>query len=412
LHHHIQAHKLSQTVKFEYKANNAVKQLFNTELEQHLLKYIKQAARMHYGISKLDVLKLVYQYAAANKLKYPHQWDENILARGEWMRAFLKKYGEHISLRKPESTSLARSTSFSKLNVQQFFNNVKAVHEKHGPFPPQRIYNVDETGLSTVHVPPKILVPKGIMLLGSITFGERGQNVTLIAAINAVGDHLPPMLIFPRVRYKEFMLKGTPIESKGGANPSRWSNERLFMEFLDHFIEHAKPPKEEPVLLFLDNHESHVNVPVNKKASDTGIIMITFSPHISHKLQPPDRTVFGSFRLHYNRAVNDWMSSNPGKTISIYEVAQMVGRAFLLAFTSSNILSGFAATGISPLNEDVFPDDDFLSSYVSAPSSSRKNEATVPPDIIRPFPKAQPRKPLSKGRKKGKSRILTDTPNK
>jgi hypothetical protein len=47
-----------------------------------------------------------------------------------------------------------------------------------------------------------------------------------------------------------------------------------------------------------------------------------------------------------------------------------------------------------------------------APSSSRKNEATVSPDIIRPFPEAQPRKPASKGRKKGKSRILTDTPNK
>jgi hypothetical protein len=38
------------------------------------------------------VRKLAYQYAAANKLKYPHQWDENKLARGEWMRAFLKKY--------------------------------------------------------------------------------------------------------------------------------------------------------------------------------------------------------------------------------------------------------------------------------------------------------------------------------
>jgi hypothetical protein len=32
--------------------------------------------------------------------------------------------------------------------------------------------------------------------------------------------------------------------------------------------------------------------------------------------------------------------------------------------------------------------------------------------MIRPFPKAHPRKPTSKGRKKGKSRLLTDTPNK
>jgi hypothetical protein len=190
---------------------------------------------------------------------------------------------------------------------------VKAVHEKHGPFPPHRIYNVDETDLSTVHVPPKIIAPKGIKQLGNMTSGKRGQNVTLITAINAVRKHLPPMLIFSRVHYKEFMLKAAPVESKGGANPSGWSNERLFMESLDPFIEHAKPSKEEPVLLFLDNHESHVNVLVIKKARNTGIIMITFPPHTSHKLQPLDRTVFCSFKLHYNRAVNDWMSSNPGK---------------------------------------------------------------------------------------------------
>jgi hypothetical protein len=81
------------------------------------------------------------------------------------MRPFLKKYRERITLRKPESTSLARSTIFSKFNVQQFFNNVKAVYVKHGPFPPHRIYNVDETGLSIVHVTPNILTPTGIKQL-------------------------------------------------------------------------------------------------------------------------------------------------------------------------------------------------------------------------------------------------------
>jgi hypothetical protein len=197
--------------------------------------------------------------------------------------------------------------------VQQFSNNVKALHEKHGPFPPHRIYNVDETGLSTVHVPPQIFTPRGIKQLGSMTSGERGQNITMISAINVVGNHLPPMLIFPRVHFKNFMLKGAPDGSKRGANPSVWSNERLFIEFLDYLIEHAKPSKEEPVLLFLDNHESHVNVPVIKKGRDTVVIMVTFPPHTSHKLQPLDRTVFGSFKLHYNRAVSDWMSSNPGK---------------------------------------------------------------------------------------------------
>jgi hypothetical protein len=63
-------HKLSESL-FEYKANSAVKQVFSKELQQHLQKYVKQAAGMCYGMSKMDMCKLAYQYAAASKLKYP-----------------------------------------------------------------------------------------------------------------------------------------------------------------------------------------------------------------------------------------------------------------------------------------------------------------------------------------------------
>jgi hypothetical protein len=65
-----------------------------------------------------------------------------------------------------------------------------------------------------------MLAPRGIKQLGSMISGERGQHFTMIAAINAVGNHLPPMLIFPRAHFKNFVLKGAPVGSKGGANPS------------------------------------------------------------------------------------------------------------------------------------------------------------------------------------------------
>jgi hypothetical protein len=63
----------------------------------------------------------------------------------------------------------------------------------------------------------------------------------------------------------------------------------------------------------VDNNENHVNVPVTKKARDIAITMIMFSPHTSRKLQPLDRTALGCFKLHYNRAVSDRISSKPGK---------------------------------------------------------------------------------------------------
>lgn len=95
--------------------------------------------------------------------------------------------------------------------------------------------------------------------------------------------------------------------------------------------------------------------------------LVTFHPHTSHKMQPLDRGVFGPFKTFYNTAMNNWMSisTNVGKPATIYDVAESVGRSFPLAFTPNNILTGFKKSGLYPLNEDIFPEHEFLSSYVT-----------------------------------------------
>ncbi|XP_072378070.1 uncharacterized protein [Diabrotica undecimpunctata] len=178
----------------------------------------------------MEVRTLAYQYATANNKSYPPSWDQKKIAGKEWLRQFLRRH-EDLSLRKPEPTSLARSTSFNKTNISFFFKNYKEALSR-GDFSPEKIWNCVETGLTTVHVPPKIVGPKGIKQLGQMTSGERGQNVTLIASINAIGNHIPPMMIFPRVNFKPHMLKGCPVGTIGGANSSGWSNEILFLEYL------------------------------------------------------------------------------------------------------------------------------------------------------------------------------------
>jgi hypothetical protein len=107
---------------------------------------------------------------------------------------------------------------------------------------------------ATVHVPPIILCAKGTKQVGSVTSGERGINVTIIAAINAIGNHVPPMLIFPRVHFKHHIRIGAPAGSIGGANPSGWSNEVLFVKYLNHDKESKTTiaGKSEIVRTFLD----------------------------------------------------------------------------------------------------------------------------------------------------------------
>jgi hypothetical protein len=69
----------------------------------------------------------------------------------------------------------------------------------------------------------------------------------MIADVNAVGNHVSAMLIFSRVRCKNHMLTGAPTVSIGGVNPTGWSNEKLFVDYLKHFMVWGRSFKEDPL---------------------------------------------------------------------------------------------------------------------------------------------------------------------
>lgn len=69
---------------------------------------------------------------ALKVIKYPKKWDIDGHAGIEWLRTFMKRHKRKISLRKPEATSLGRSTAFNRHTVSEFFENLDKVHEKYG----------------------------------------------------------------------------------------------------------------------------------------------------------------------------------------------------------------------------------------------------------------------------------------
>ena len=184
-----------------------------------------------------------------------------------------------------------------------------------------------------------------------MTSVERGNNVTMIAAINATGSSIPTLLVFPCTKFKDYMLNGAPPGSVGAANKSGWSNEVIFLQFLEHFISNVRPSVEKPVLLLMDNHESYVNISIIELAKRSGIILMTFHPHTTHKMQPLDRGVFGPTKTFYNNAMNNWMISpgNAGKPVTIYEYLTLLVKLILMLLYRITLLTVLNVLGFFPL---------------------------------------------------------------
>lgn len=101
------------------------------------------------------------------------------------------------------------ATGFNRIHVNRFFELLEKTIEENN-ITANNIYNVDESGLTVVKKMPKILAKKGKRQVGSIKSQERCSNITIICCMNALGNFVPPGMIFPRVRMKAELQDGAP----------------------------------------------------------------------------------------------------------------------------------------------------------------------------------------------------------
>lgn len=329
---------------------------FSAEQEKEIADHILQLAKMFYGLSTMELRKIVFEYAERNQV--PNTFNKTDRTAGkEWVHNFLKR-NKNISLRKPEATSINRVLAFNKEEIALFYENLDSLMTKF-KFEPSRIWNVDETGITTVHKPGHIYAPKGQKQVGAISSGERGKNTTVCCAISASGCYIPPMFIFARLRMTPQLSKNGPPDSIYECSKSGWMTEELFVVWLKHFCRFSNPSKENPVLLIADNHSTHISLSAYELCKSKGIVMLSLPPHTSHRLQPLDVSVYGPLKAAYNRECESYMKSHHNQKITTFEIAELFHKAYGKVASISNAVKGFETSGIYPINKDIFQDYDF-----------------------------------------------------
>ncbi|XP_018564328.1 uncharacterized protein LOC108905788 [Anoplophora glabripennis] len=190
--------------------------VLNSELEETLVRYVLEMEAKFFGLTRKDIKRMPFTLAERNGIKHPFG---NTKAAGRgWLDLFLQRHKNTLSIRKPTETSLARANWFNKESVD-FFTLLQAEYEKHN-FPANRVFNVDETGLTVVqNKVADVVGRKGKRQIVSLTSMERGFLITLIACMSAGRDFVPPMLIFPRKNMNIHLMKGTPPGSIISSSP-------------------------------------------------------------------------------------------------------------------------------------------------------------------------------------------------
>lgn len=331
--------------------------------------------------------------------------------------------------------------------MDRFFDQLERIYARYPEFAHDGnlVWNLDETSTTTVSKTPKVVAQKGVHQVNQITSAERGILTTTCCFINAAGNTIPPIIVYPRKNFKSYMIKGAPTGTKALCSSTGWMTDELFVDVMAHFIEFTKPSKDRPIFLLYDNHSSHVSLKATQLAKANGVIILTIPPHTSHRVQPLDVGVYSSFKHYYSLKQKQWTELHPGQTITLAEIPEFVSFAHEQAMSKSNIISGFRATGIFPCNRYIFTDNDYAPSIptdrpdpelepiddLSPPqsittqpiqSSSETNTSSKPTcassstmKFVSPFefkgvPKAGARKKSNRGRKPKSSTIITDTP--
>ena len=135
--------------------------------------------------------------------------------------------------------------------------------------------------------------------------------------------------------------------------------------------------------MILDNHNSHLSLEGLEFAKQNGIIMVSFPPHCSHKLQPLDLSVFGPLKKRTASAQQNWLRNHPGQSMTMYDLPGVVGEAWTDSLVGRNITAGFQKAGIFPFNRQVFSDGDYAPSSVTDrpdPSSTAPTSSEGLPD--------------------------------
>lgn len=318
--------------------------------EDDIVNWILYRANRGYPVTKTELLDCVQKYILTLKKQTP--FINNRPSR-HWYEGFRKRH-PNLSIRTPQHLSLSRA-GVTREDLKEWFDEQEKYLTSKNllNISPQRVFNCDETNILLCPNSEKVLTEKGSRSVYKVTDGGK-ESLTALFMYSAAGTRAPPMLMFA---YKgdlpEKIVKNTPKSWGIGVSESGWMTSESFYEYITTvFYPWLLQEKTDfPVTIYLNNHSSHITIPLVKFCREKQIEIIGLYPNSTHILQPLDIAFFHPFKEMWKKIVAKWKIQN--NTVRLRKEDSPV----VLKMTLDNmkeekniIESGFKGSGLVPFD--------------------------------------------------------------
>ena len=257
---------------------------------------------------------------------------------------------------KSQHDSVARmATTSNPFVVYGIFDTVQKIMEGNN-FTASQIWNCEETGFPANTGQCEVIAARGKQP-NKLTSGAGRENISVLATCSASGKFLDPFIIFSGVNFQSTWCRRNPLPNTYyGISKNGWMATKIFVLWFQNF---TKQVEECPLLVIYDGHLTHVALELIEKAIKEKITIVKLPPHVTDRLQPLDVCCFGPLKHEWENKLNKCMNLlGPRETISVF--VDVLSDIWHKSFSEKNIVSGFRATGIFPLqNREKYPQDQF-----------------------------------------------------
>jgi hypothetical protein len=141
-----------------------------------------------------------------------------------------------------------------------------------------------------------------------------------------------------------------PIDATFAVSDSGYMISELFFEWMKIFVQKIPPVR--PVLLVIDGHASHITLQVIRFARQNDVEIFCLTPHTTHLFQPLDVGVFRSLKEKFRQEASRILRRKRGK-VTRKKFGKVFRPAYYKSVTPYNVVNGFKATGLWPVNRSA-----------------------------------------------------------